>query len=184
MILKKIYDFASLLSRWPKFYIRNNKISWSSRIGKNTFLKGCQVSHHVFVGQNCCITSAEIGSYSCVSWNAMIGGMEHDYNYYSINPLLNRSLDTIPRQKTIIGNDVWIGANVVIRQGVKIGNGAVIGAGSVVTHDIPPYTIAYGIPARIIKNRFNNEIIKRIEKSKYWCYNEKVAKRIISEMGQ
>ena len=52
-----------------------------------------------------------------------------------------------------IEDDVWIGAHVVVTAGVKIGHGSVIGAGSVVTHDIPPYSIAVGAPARVIKTR-------------------------------
>jgi acetyltransferase-like isoleucine patch superfamily enzyme len=52
-----------------------------------------------------------------------------------------------------IGDDVWIGAHVIVTAGVTIGSGSVIGAGSVVTHDIPPYSVAVGAPARVIKQR-------------------------------
>ena len=52
-----------------------------------------------------------------------------------------------------IGNDVWIGTNVKILDGVKIGDGSIIGAGSVVTKDIPPYSIAFGSPAKVKKQR-------------------------------
>jgi acetyltransferase-like isoleucine patch superfamily enzyme len=55
-----------------------------------------------------------------------------------------------------IGNDVWIGTKVIIMGGVKIGDGAIIGAGSIVTKDIPDSAIAVGVPAKVIKNRFEN----------------------------
>ena len=61
-------------------------------------------------------------------------------------------------QDIVIENDVWIGANVIILKGVKIGQGSVIAAGAVVTKDVPPYTIAGGCPAKVIKNRFDSSI--------------------------
>ena len=70
-----------------------------------------------------------------------------------------------------IGNDVWIGTNVVIMRGIKIGDGAIVAAGSIVTKDIPPYTIVAGCPAKIIKYRFAEEIIKQLLELKWWNYH-------------
>jgi len=68
-----------------------------------------------------------------------------------------------------IGNDVWIGTNAVILSGCEsIGNGAVIGAGAVVLKDIPPYAVVGGVPAKLIKYRFDEKTIKKIEDSKWW----------------
>lgn len=76
-----------------------------------------------------------------------------------------------PRERTVltIGNDVWIGANTIILPSCKnIGNGAVIAAGSIVTKDIPQYEIWGGDPAKFIKKRFSDDIIEKIEASRWW----------------
>lgn len=68
----------------------------------------------------------------------------------------------------VIGNDVWIGYDAIIMSGVKIGDGAIIGTRAIVTNDVPPYTIVGGIPAKIIKKRFNDDIILKLLKVKWW----------------
>ena len=69
---------------------------------------------------------------------------------------------------TSIGNDVFIGANVTVLDGVKIEDGAVIGAGAVVVKDVPPYAVVVGVPARIIKYRFDQQTIGELLKRKWW----------------
>ena len=69
---------------------------------------------------------------------------------------------------TVIGNDVWIGQNVVILPGVHIGDGAIIGANSVVGSDVEPYTIVIGNPAKMLKKRFDDELIDLLLKFRWW----------------
>ena len=69
---------------------------------------------------------------------------------------------------TVIGNDVWIGQNAVILPGVHIGDGAIIGANSIVGSDVAPYTIMVGNPARILRKRFDDELIDLLLKLKWW----------------
>lgn len=72
----------------------------------------------------------------------------------------------------IVGNDVWIGYEAVILSGVTIGDGAIIGARAVVTKDVPPYTIAGGVPARPIRRRFDDAAIARLLELKWWDWPE------------
>lgn len=94
----------------------------------------------------------------------------HNTNYLSTFPfeaiLLGKKIDSnvIGKGSIIIGDDVWIGMNSTILSGVKIGQGAIIGTGSVVTKDVPPYAIVGGNPAKILKYRFSDDIIKKLNK--------------------
>jgi len=71
-----------------------------------------------------------------------------------------------------IGHDVWVGYEALILSGVSIGNGAVIGARAVVTRDVPPYGIVAGNPARLIRRRFDDAIIARLEATRWWDWPE------------
>ena len=71
-----------------------------------------------------------------------------------------------------IGNDVWIGQNVLILPGTTIHDGAVCAAGAVVTHDVPPYTIVGGVPAKPIRKRFPDDTIQRLLKIQWWNWSE------------
>jgi acetyltransferase-like isoleucine patch superfamily enzyme len=72
-----------------------------------------------------------------------------------------------------IGNDVWIGTRAIINPAVKIGDGAIIGSGSVVTHNVEPYSIVAGVPAKVIDYRYNKEQIIELLKIAWWNWNEK-----------
>lgn len=81
-------------------------------------------------------------------------------------------------QSIVIGNDVWIGGRVTILRGVKIGDGAVVAAGAVVTKDVEPYSIVGGVPAKIIKKRFSDKIIEKLESIKWWEYGPDILKNL------
>ena len=88
-------------------------------------------------------------------------GTHFDNHHYENSPIRKN-------KAVVIGNDVWIGANVIILPGVNIGDGAVIAAGAVVTKNVGPYEIVGGNPAKLIKKRFNEEAIIKFLKIKWW----------------
>ena len=79
----------------------------------------------------------------------------------------------------VIGNDVWIGYEAVVLAGVTIGDGAIVGARAVVTKDVPPYAVVAGVPAKMIKKRFDDAVIARLSKLKWWNWPEEKLKRNI-----
>lgn len=94
---------------------------------------------------------------------------EHDLDGISTNSIFYKNAyEKLTEKDCIIGNDVWIGVDVIIRRWIHIGNGAVIGANSFVNTDIPPYAIAVWSPAKIIRYRFPDEKIAIIEATKWW----------------
>jgi len=100
-----------------------------------------------------------------------------DMNF--INHLHRKELELSGHQGKIeIGNDVWIGNGVYISRGVKIGDGAVIAARAVVTKDVPPYTIVGGTPAKVIRQRFSDEIIEKLLHLKWWDYGPAIMKGV------
>ena len=79
----------------------------------------------------------------------------------------------------IVGSDVWIGYEAVILSGVTIGDGAIIGARAVVTHDVPPYTIVGGVPAKPIRRRFDDDTAERLLRLRWWDWeSDKIARSI------
>ena len=129
-------------------------------------------------------TSLRIGKYCSISTHVIIFlGSEHRTDWVSTYPFPflwkeARSIKGHPFSKgdVTIGNDVTIGYNVTILSGVSIGDGAVIGTGSVVTKDIPPYAIAAGNPARVLRYRFDEETIRKLLQIKWWDWSDEKVK--------
>ena len=84
----------------------------------------------------------------------------------------------------VIGNDVWIGYEAVIMAGVHIGDGAIIATRAVVTKDVPPYTIVGGVPARPIRKRFDEEVIRKLETLKWWDWSAENIRRCLPYIGK
>lgn len=124
-----------------------------------------------------------IGSFSSIAENVSIQEFNHckdrPTTYAVQYNIFNKQIEKDVESKgdIVIEEDVWIGSNVVILSGVTIGHGSIIGAGSIVTKDIPPYAIAVGNPAHVMKYRFSEEKIEFLEQLKWWQWSEEKVKK-------
>jgi acetyltransferase-like isoleucine patch superfamily enzyme len=125
------------------------------------------------------ISRLTVGKYcSFADRVSLLLGANHKLNYVTTYPRsrINKNKspeETNERGDIIIGNDVWIGYNVTIIGKVNIGDGAIIGAGAVVVNDIPPYAVAVGVPAKVVKYRFSEKEIEELLKITWWNWNLK-----------
>ncbi len=88
----------------------------------------------------------------------------------------------LTEKPVVIKNDVWIGANVVVLRGVTVGNGAVLAAGAIVNKDVPDFAIVGGVPAKIIRYRFNEKMRSEISESKWFEEKMEKAVEIVREL--
>jgi len=151
---------------------RKAKVNRSAKIFRST------IGRYSYVGKRSSLVNAEVGAFCSIASDVCVGMGTHDLAKLSTSPLFTEKYNgtgyswveqtPFPFEKVIVGNDVWIGERAMIMGGKTVGDGAVIGAGAVVTKDVPPYAIVGGVPAKVIRYRFPEEIIDRLEASKWW----------------
>lgn len=147
------------------------------------YLRDVVLGKYSYIAKNCDITNTEIGKFCSIGPNFKCGLGIHPTNGISTSPMFyskaKQNGQTLVTQnkfteskRTIIENDVFIGANVTVLDGVRIGNGSVIGAGAVVTKDIPPYAIVSGVPAKLVNYRFSEKQIEKLLAIAWWNFDD------------
>ena len=144
--------------------------------GPDRFIEKCVLHHYPFIGDR-----LVIGRFCSIAEGArfIMNGANHPISGFSTYPFnifghgWERGFDPDAwsreaRGDTVIGNDVWIGMEAVILPGIKIGDGSIVAARSVVSHDVPPYSIVAGNPARVVKARFDAGTTRRLIAIAWW----------------
>ena len=150
----------------------------------------CSVGAFTYSDRDCELNECDVGRYCSIGAHVVIGPGEHALDFLTTHPIATDEIGWIAgfagdpsyarfcstgasrpvpsQQRTTIGSDVWIGSHSIVTQGVAVGVGAVIACGSVVTHDVPPFAIVAGAPARVLRRRFDAPLVERIIRSQWW----------------
>jgi acetyltransferase-like isoleucine patch superfamily enzyme len=183
----RYFQGISLFSFWDeqskfssKVYLAQGVNLGNTSLGDYTRIRQLSTLHHV-----------DVGKYCSISRNVRIGLGRHPLNLISTNSIFYSQNKTAIRtdwinkinfeehKPTKIGHDVWIGEFVTVIGGVNIGDGAVIATKSVVTKDVPPYAIVGGIPAKVLKYRFDEETIAALLQIRWWDLpDDEITKKI------
>ncbi|KRN08140.1 hypothetical protein FD00_GL002385 [Liquorilactobacillus mali KCTC 3596 = DSM 20444] len=163
--------------------IKRSTLGQWVELGENNLIDNCVISDYDYTGQYCFMQNSDLKKFISIAAQVRIGPTNHPYDrvsqhIFSYNgasygfPQKDTAfLEKRQQIRTTIGNDVWIGHGAIIQSGLTVGDGAVIGSGAVVTHDVEPYTIVGGVSAKVIKERFPDEIKTDLERIAWWDWS-------------
>ena len=183
-LLKQLSNILFMFDRQKKKIFRGKHDRTAAYLRKQR-KRGVKIGFgsFLYLGTNIRDHRTTIGKYCSIGPNVRIGTGRHPLDCLSTSTMVHRDFFTAdgligidPEMRTefdqklpvTIGNDVWIGLNAVIMDGITVGDGAVIGAGAIVTKDVPPYAIVAGVPAKIIRYRFDEKTIERLLRTRWF----------------
>ncbi len=179
---KRVFIGFSVICEGNNVFERNSSITgssigYASYLGAGTNIQKAKIGRYCSIGPNVQCVFGKHPTNTFVSTHPAFFSTRKQSGFTYINEQkfeeFEKPRDAEGKYSIIIGNDVWIGANVTILDGVYIGDGAVIASNSLVNKDVEAYTIVGGVPAKPIKKRFDDEIISVLLDYKWWTKPEK-----------
>lgn len=184
---RRCYVYGSTLGRNVRIHddckVFDSKLSDNVAVYQRTALANVELGSFSFVAERSQLSSVKVGRFCSLGPEFLGGYGDHPTNFVSTSPVFYSTANQCgtsfserdcfqERQEIVIGNDVWIGARVFARDGMRIGNGALIAAGAVVVDDIPDYAIVGGVPAKVIRYRFDERTIEDLLQLEWWNWPE------------
>lgn len=168
----------------PTAEVHSAHLGAYTEVGLMSFLEKVTMGDYSYCGQFCFFQNVTIGAFANIAAAVRVGptmhpterATQHHFTYrrrlYGFAETDDESFFAWREaQRATIGHDTWIGHGAIIMPNVTVGTGSVIGAGAVVTRDVPPYTVAVGVPARVVKRRFDEATAAALEQIAWWRWD-------------
>ena len=164
----------------PTASVRDSRLGAWTEVGARTTLAEVEMGDYSYVVHDAQIIYATIGRFCSIASHTRVNPGNHPLDRVALNHFTYRAsayglgpdeagfFDWRRGHRVTLGHDVWLGHGVIVLPGVSIGTGAAIGAGAVVTKDIPPFAVAVGNPARVIRFRFPADIRAALREIAWW----------------
>ena len=167
-----------------------------TEVGEMSYLENVEMGAYSYCGAFCIFQNAWIGRFANIAAAVRIGPTSHPIDRPTLHHFTYRRrmygfalqdddefFDWRAAQVASIGHDTWIGHGAIVMPNVTVGTGAVVGAGAVVTHDVPPYSVAVGVPARVIRRRFPHDVEAAMERIRWWEWSHDVIAERVDEFN-
>ena len=173
------YRYKGFKANWYTYVDSKSEFGAFNRLHNGAILVNARLGDMTYVS-SARLVNVVTGKYCSIGRDVLIGGLGHHPTHWpSTHPVFysnrkqsgvyfNQFIDFEELSETRVGNDVWIGARAVILDGITIGDGAIIAAGAVVTKDVPSYAIYGGVPAKLIRYRFDSQVRKKLIEIRWW----------------
>jgi len=155
-----------------------------TEVGRGSRVLNSHLGDYSYCERYCDIANSHVGKFSNIASFVRIGPTDHPMDRASLHHFIYRSRDYWPdkdhdraffahreSRTAFIGNDTWIGHAAIVKPETTIGDGAIIAANAVVTHDVEPYAIVAGVPARQIRRRLSRDLAERLIALAWWDWN-------------
>ncbi|NKE48717.1 chloramphenicol acetyltransferase [Roseomonas frigidaquae] len=164
----------------PTASVRDTRFGIYTEVGARTSIAETEFGDYSYVVHDSQIIYATIGKFCSIASHTRINPGNHPLDRVALNHFTYRAsayglgpddagfFDWRRGAHVTLGHDVWLGHGVIVLPGVSIGTGAAIGAGAVVTKDIPPFAIAVGNPARVLRFRFSEAVRESLQRIAWW----------------
>ncbi|MBD0831211.1 CatB-related O-acetyltransferase [Aestuariibaculum sediminum] len=176
---RAFFEGRNLLSKNSRFI--SSYLGFASYIGENSSFKSTKIGRYCSIGSNVKCVIGKHPTSNFVSTHPAFFSLRKQLGFTYVKEQLfdefEKPLDENGKYLILIGNDVWIGDGVSIMEGVTIGDGAIIASNALVVKDVEPYAIVTGVPARILKFRFESSDIEFLINFKWWNKGEEWIKK-------